>query len=43
MNWIENALFSGLTENEILEIVSRSESVHVATGEWLFHHGDDAS
>jgi hypothetical protein len=43
MNWIENALFSGLTENEILEIVSRSESVNVATGEWLFHHGDDAA
>ena len=43
MNWIANALFSGLTEDEILEIVSRSQAVDVATGEWLFHHGDEAS
>jgi hypothetical protein len=43
MNWIKNALFSGLTEDEIREIVSRSTSVDVAAGEWLFLHGDDAS
>lgn len=43
MNWIGNALFSGLTEDEILEIVSRSQPLDLTTGEWLLHHGDDAS
>lgn len=43
MNWIGNALFNGVTQDEILEIVSQSQTRDLTKGEWLFHHGDEAS